>query len=572
VKETAADLAPARFDVERLWQAFIYGLGALILLFVLGVVLYPSLVLVYNSFLADGRLSISNYALLLTSAGTYRVLQNSLVVSLAGTLGATSLGVLLAWLVARTDVPYRAFWRTILVIPYLIPPFIGAIAWVYLLGPVGFINRFWIALTGSPLAIVYGPAGIVLVMILYSYPIAYLVTLGPFEKSNPALEEAARISGAGVFRTLRDVTLRLLSPNIWAAGLLIFMSLMANFGIPAVLGLPRRYFVLTTRIYTTILNFDQANNLQIAAALSMVLVVIAFVGLQIQYWVLSRGGRFTVVTGQASQPQRVELGKWRPLATGFLVTVALVTIVAPLVAILITSLMRAVGLPLALSSMSLDHYQQLLFGVPKVPRAFLNSLLLAAGSATLIAFLALAVGYLVARMRVAGGRVLEGLLLIPYAVPGTVVALAMILAFLRPLPVLGFSLYNTIWILLIAYVIRFLTFGIRSTTAAFEQIHTSLEEAARISGAGLLAAIRDVTLPLIKSSVMAGWFLAFMPALTELTLSILLYSVNNETLGVVVFGLHQEGKTGLTAALALLVTLFVLALNWLGRGRLGLEE
>lgn len=556
-------------NLAPIGRSIAYLGGGLIVVFVLGVVIYPSLVLVYNSFLSRGQLSLANYARLLSQPDTYAVLWNSLTVSLLGTAGATALGVLLAWLVARTDIPFKRFWRSILIVPYLIPPFIGAIAWVYLLGPVGFLNKLWIALTGNPLLVIYGPVGIILVMILYSYPIAYLVTLGPFEKTNPALEEAARISGAGTFRTLRDVTLPLIMPNVWAAGLLIFMSLMANFGIPAVLGFPRRYFVLTTKIYTTILNFDQTDNLQIAAALSMVLVVLAFIGLQIQRVVLARG-RYAVVSGKVSQHQLVELGAIRPLAVGFLGLLVLVTVVAPIVAILLTSLIKAVGLPLAPSSLSLRHYSDLLFEVPKVRRAFLNSLLLATGSATIVAFLSIVIGYILTRLRLRGGQLLEALVIIPYAVPGTVVALAMILAFLQPLPLVNFSLYNTIWILLIAYVARFLTFGVRSTSAAFEQIHESLEEAARISGADVVRAIKDVTLPLIKPSVYAGWFLAFMPALTELTLSILLYSVNNETLGVVVFGLHQEGKVGLTAALAFLVTVLVLGLNLLTNRRLEL--
>jgi iron(III) transport system permease protein len=255
------------------------------------------------------------------------------------------------------------------------------------------------------------------------------------------------------------------------------------------------------------------------------------------------------------------------------VLLVLVTVIAPTAAILLNSLLRAVGLPLQLETLSLRHYQELIFGVPKVRRAVVNSLLLAAGSATIIALFSVVVAYLLVRLRIRGGQVLEGLIIVPYAIPGTVVALAMILAFLRPLPLVEFSLYNTIWIILLAYITRFLAFGVRSTSAAFEQIDESLEEAARISGAGLVASIKDITVPLIKSGVFAGWFLAFIPALTELTLSILLFSVGNETLGVVVFGLHQEGKVGLTAALAFMVMIIVVVMNVLTRlatrGRLG---
>ena len=409
-------------------------------------------------------------------------------------------------------------------------------------------------------------------MILYTYPIAYMLNLGPLKQMNPSLEEAGRISGAGIFRTMRDITLPLVMPSIWASMLLIFMSLMANFGIPAVIGFPARYFVLTTDIYLTILNFDKANNLQIAAAISMVLVVMALIAMQVQQYV-QKGKSYAILSGKNVQPQLVELGQLKYLALAFLVFIVLITVVAPLVAILLTSITRALGVPLTPENLSLRHYETLIFGVPKIRRAFINSFLLAAGAATVIMLLSMVISYLLIRLKIKGGQAIEAVVLLPYAIPGTVVALAMILAFLRPLPLINFSLYNTIWILFVAYLARFLTFGVRSINAAFEQLHVSLEEAARISGADVVTTFKDIVMPLVKSNIFAGWFLAFIPALTELTLSILLFSVNNETLGVVVFGLHQEGKVNLTAALAFIVTIVVLLLNLLTRritgGRLG---
>jgi iron(III) transport system permease protein len=204
-------------------------------------------------------------------------------------------------------------------------------------------------------------------------------------------------------------------------------------------------------------------------------------------------------------------------------------------------------------------------GVPKVPRAIVNSLGLAAVSATIIVVLSAGIGYLVGRVRIRGAAFLDLLLSIPYAVPGTVVALAMILAWVRPVPLLGIRIYNTIWILLIAYVARFLVFGIRTVMAGLAQVHESLEEAARISGASRAVAFRDIVIPIIRPSLAAGWVLAFVPAVAELTLSILLFSVGNETLGVVVFGLHDEGKIALSAALAVIVTALMLAINLMTR-------
>ncbi len=490
------------------------------------------------------------------------MLLNSVAVATAATAGGTVLGTALAWLVARTDVPGRAAWRTLLLVPYMIPPFIGALAWVYLLSPVGYLNQVWMALTGSqdPLLVVYGPAGIIGTMILYGYPIVYLAAVGVLERMDPVLEEAARISRAGPWRVFREIACPLMLPGVLAGALLLMMSCLGNFGIPAVLGYPARYFVLTTRIYATILNFDQPDNLQLASALSMWLVVIAGVLLAAQRR-LQRADRFAVVGGQATAPSRVALGAWRYPVLAGLVLFVVVSVGLPLAAIVLTSLVRAYGLPPVPSNLTLAHYGTVLTGVPKVQRAFVNSLVLAAGSASLIVALALGLAYLGTRIRGRGAWLLDLLVTIPYAVPGTVIALAMILAWLRPIPILGVRLYDTLWIILLAYVARFLVFGVRTVLAGLSQIQTSLEEAARIGGAGPVEVFWEILVPLIRPSLTAGWALAFIPAVAELTLSILLFSVGHETLGVVVFGLNDEGKATLAAAMAMLVTVLLLGLN-----------
>lgn len=558
-------------DTEAALRRVAYLVGGLTLLLLLAAVVYPSLVLVRNSFSTQqGALTLQNYVALWRSSSLVRALGNSLTVSVLGTIGATVLGVLLAWLMARTDLPLERVWRSLLIVPYLVPPFIGAIAWVYLLGPVGYLNRAYMALTGStePFFVIYGQAGIVLVMIIYSYPIAYMVNLAAFERTNPALEEAARISGANLWHALKDVALPLSLPSIGGSAVLIFLSLMANFGIPAVIGFSVRYFVLTTEIYNTVLNFSQANNLQVAAAESMLLVVLAVVAMQGQRLVLRRN-QYAVVSGQSVSRQVVELRglKW-PIV--FLLSLLIVlSVIAPLTAILLTAVSGAPGVPLTPDNMTLQYFKQLLFDVPKVQRAMLNSLGLAAGSATLIMLLSVIIAFISVRLRWRIALPMDALIALPYAVPGTAVALAMILAWSQP--VMGVVLYNTIWILLLAYVTRFLTLGVRTVSAAFEQIHESLEEAARISGADAMQALKDIAIPLIRSSIFAGWFLIFVPALTELTLSVLLVSVNNETMGSVVFGLNTEGKANLTAAMALIVSGLVLILHLLARRFAGRE-
>lgn len=543
------------------------GVGALAAL-----VVYPSGVLVAQSLSQNGRATLVYYARVAADPQTYGALANSLAVAAWTTLGATAVGVTLAWLVARTDLPGRARWHTAFLVPYMIPPFIGAMAWVYLCGPAGYLNQAWMAMTGAPdpLFVIYGPAGIVLVMVLYQYPIPYLATLGVLQRMNPALEEAGRMARAGPWGVLREITIPLVLPGVLSGALLVLAASLGNFGIPAIIGFPARYEVLTTRIYSLILDFDRPGHLQLAAALSMWLVAIAVAVLQVQRAVLGRR-RFAVIGGQAAPGSVVALGRWRGSVVAGLSAFVLVGVVLPLGAILLTSLTRAYGLPPVPHNLTLRHYVTAMTGIPKVQRALVNSLVLAGGAASLIVILAAGFAYLKGRASMPGLAALEALVTVPYAIPGTVVALAMILAWLRPVPLIGLRLYDTLGIIFVAYVARFLVFGVRTALAGLAQIHDSLEEAARISGAGPGEAFVHIALPLIRPSLIAGWWLAFIPAVAELTLSVLLVSVGHETIGVVIFGLHEEGKIALSAALALLVTVLLVGINLLTRRSLGAD-
>lgn len=522
-----------------------------------GLVVYPMVVLLGGSFVAGGRFAVDHYVHALSSPRVAEAFVNSLTVSTVAAVVGTGVGVLLAWLTVRTDLPAAAVWHAALLLPYMIPPFIGAIAWVYLLSPVGYLNRLWTWLSGSPepLLVVYGPVGIVFALALYGYPIPYMVVRAALERMTPALEEAARLAGAGPWRVLRDILAPVVLPAVISGGLLLWVSSLANFGIPAVLGFPARYIVLPTLIYGTVLNFDMRDNLRVAAALSVLLAAPAGVALLVQRRVAeARSARFAVVTGQGGTGGRTELGRWRVPACGLMGTVVVMGTVLPIVGILLTALTRAYGVPPSLDNLTLDHYRTVLFGIPKVARALRNSLLLAAGAATAVVALAGVVAYLSERLRWRSGRVLEGLLALPYAVPGTVVAVAMIVAYARPIPLLNVRLYDTVWILLVAYLARFLAIGLRTVSAGLAQVHTSLEEAARMGGAGPGKAFRDVVIPTIWPTLRSAWMLVFIPAVAELTLSALLYSVGNETIGVVIYGLHEEGKVTLSAALASVVT------------------
>ncbi|MCI0477453.1 MAG: iron ABC transporter permease [Anaerolineales bacterium] len=537
-------------------------------------VVYPLAQLVYQSIQYNQQWSLQSYLAAITSESNLLALRHSLEVSIAAMLGATILGTFLAWLIARTDLPGRNFFRTAFVLPFLIPPFIGALAWLQILGPVGYLNKFFMALTGAsePLWNIYGPTGIVLVMILHEYPTVFISVLGGLERMNPELEEAAQISGSRIFRVMRDITLPLMMPTIAAGALLVFITDIANFGVPAILGFSENYYVLTTQIYNVITRSTQPNSLNIAAAMSILLALVSGVGIFLQRFYLSQK-EYAVISGKSMQPNVVRLGAHRYWLFALAAVIVLVAVIAPLVAILLTALVRAYGLPPLPENLTLQNFYDVLLLNQSSRRGIINSLGLAVAAATIISILSAFIAYIIVKTKMRGRALLDFISNAPYTLPGTVVALAMILAWLKPLPLIDFRLYNTIWILLVAYVARYLAFGVRTAAGSLAQVHASLEEAARISGAGWLQSFRDIVIPLIRPGLFAGWFLVFIPCLRELTISALLWSTRNETIGVVVFNLQQSGNTSASAALAAIMIGVLLLANVITRrltgGKLG---
>jgi iron(III) transport system permease protein len=546
--------------------------AAMVVLLVL--VVYPLSKIVIHSFVYDDRFSGANYLAALSQRGNYLALRHSLEISLVSMVGATILGTFLAWVVARTDLPWRGFFRTAFIMPFIIPPFIGALAWRQILGPAGYLNKLYMALAhvNRPLWNMYGADGIIMVMILHSYPLVYITALGGLERMNPELEEAAQVSGSPIFSVMRDITLPLMLPTILSGAVLVFIASIANFGIPAILGFSENYFVLTTKIYEAVTRSAQANALSLAAALSVFLALVSGTGLLLQ-GVYLKGREYAVLSGKSMQPNVVMLRKHRYWLLPLCLLVVFATAIAPVIAIVLTALTRAYGLPPTPANMTLQNFYDVLFINPTSQRAIRNSVFLAASAATIISFLGALIAYIVVKTRTRGRFWLDFFSNMPYALPGTVVAVAMILAWLKPIPLIKVSLYNTLWILLVAYIARYLAFGVRTTSGSLAQVHDSLEEAAQVSGANWLQTFRDVVVPLIRPGLFAGWFLVFMPALRELTISSLLWSARHETIGVMVFNLQESGNTTASAALATVMMAVLTAANLLTRrltgGRLG---
>jgi iron(III) transport system permease protein len=527
------------------------------------IVVYPLVQVLIRSFRVEDQWTLAIYARALT-ATNLRPLWNTVWVSAATSVVAMTIGTLLAFLLVRTDLPGRQFMRTVVVMPYAIPPFFGAIAWAQLLGPQGYLMRPVLELLGIERApwTIYSPAGIVFVLAIHTFPFVFLTVAGALERMDASLEEAARTSGAGTLAVMRQITVPLVLPAILAGGVLAFMGSVANFGIPALLGLRVRFFVLTTSIYNA-LNIPDFG---LATAMSMLLVVVSIVALLLQRRIQRGEGRFAVIAGKAIHPQPLRLGRLRWPAFALALTFGVVIAVLPIAALVLTSFLRYYGAPLELASLTTRHYVYV-FELDQARRALMNSLGLATGAATIAMALGTVIAYAHVKAKVPGSGLLDVVGTLPYAIPHTVIAIAVLLAWAR------MGLYGTLSIILLAYVLAYLPFAIRTTSAALQQIHGSLEEAGRVSGAGPLQTFRDIVLPLVRPGMLAGWILVFMPASRELTMSILLFSLRSETIGVTIFNMQDGGYTQIAAALAVVVLSLVLAGNLALRsatgGRLG---
>lgn len=533
---------------------------ALLVVVIAVVVLYPAYRLVWRSFHVGATAAITfvPYRDLITNTLTRVAFGHTLIVGVCATMIATVLGVALAWLVTRTNLPAAAAFRLIFALPFYVPSFIGAIAWLQIIGPVGYFNQAYkhLAGTSDPLIRPYGAGGMIFLLILHHYPLVYLPVVAALDRFQPVLEDAARVAGASSRRVFRDVSLPLLAPAVLAGAFLVFVTCIADFGIAAVMGIPGRYFVLTTRIYQVALDYDTRNNLAFAAAMSLVLVVVAGGALLVQRRFLARR-RYAITGAQGRAVDRLPLGRWRVPVTVLAALFAVCVLVAPLVAVALSALTRVAGYAPTPGNLTLHNFHIAFVETAATQRALRNSLLLAALSATIIMILGSALAYFRLRGRVWGSGVLETLATLPYAVPGTVLALAFILAFARP--VFGLRLYNTLWIILVAYLARFLTFGISTANAAFAGVSETLPAAARVSGASWWKAQRDTVFPLIRPALLGGWLFVFVPCLAELTVSALLYSAGHETVGVAVFNLLESGIVSPAAALALILMLVALA-------------
>ncbi len=536
-------------------------LVSFVLLFV--IVFIPIFMIVYNAFFFEGRFDIEMFQTVVFSKDNVDAMTNTVIIGFAVTIFGTIVGLFYAWLLGRSDIPCKGLMRALFMIPYMFPPFFGAMAWDMLLsGRGGYVNNWLMSTFGletAPLNI-NSLWGIIFVEVSYYFPFVFMQVVSALERMDPTLEESARIAGASQGTVIRKITIPLVTPAISAGALLILISSLAHFGVPAILGFSKQIYTLPTVIYACI---DRAGGsfegIRQGAALSILLVFVVAMALILQKIVLSSGS-YDIIKGKSMRPTLIKLrGAKYPLL--FLSVITLIVIVlVPLIMIFLEGLVKAYGLPLIPENFTLENFQNLATSKATMD-SIRNSLFLSISAGVICMFLGVMVAYVVIKIKPKGKEILEMLSVLPYSIPGTVLAIGVILAWSGAL--WGISLYNTIWIILVAYMARYLSFSMKSASASLQQVHPSLEEAARACGASHTESLKDVTLPLIRPAMVAGFFLIFLPSMRELTTSILLYGPYTRTLGVQIFALRDSGQIPQASALAAIAILIIIVCNFI---------
>lgn len=547
----------AKIDGKKFGLDKILTILCFVILFI--VVIIPIFMIIYNAFFDQGKFDFALFTKVLVHKDNIGAMWNTIVIAFWVTVFGTIVGLFFAWLLGRSDIPMKGLMRGLFTIPYMFPPFFGAMAWDLMLsGRGGYVNTWLMQifnLDKAPINI-NSIWGIIFVEVSYYFPFVFMQVVSALERMDPTLEESARIAGAKQGYVIRKITLPLVLPAISSGALLILISSLAHFGVPQILGFSQNIFTLPSRIYDLINRSGTFQGIREAAALSILLVVVVSIALVLQKAVL-RSGSYDIIKGKSMRPTLIKLrgAKYPLLAFSILSLVAIVLV--PLVMIFLVGLLKAYGLPLVLKNFSFRNYSLLLKN-PDVGTSIYNSLILSVVAGIVCMFLGVMIAYVINKIRPKGKEVLEIVSVLPYSIPGTVLAIGVILAWSGSL---GISLYNTLWIILVAYLARYLSFSMKSASASLRQVHSSLEEASRSCGASHMDSLKDITLPLIRPAMVSGFFLIFLPAMRELTTSILLYGPYTRTLGVQIFALRESGSIPQASALAAVAIILIIIID-----------
>jgi iron(III) transport system permease protein len=519
--------------------------------------LVPLAYLLWRTFVHDGEPTLEFFREAYSTYGLGGMLRNSLWFALGSTAVAVSAGTILAYLVVRTDLPAKPLIFSAALIPLVIPGVLYAIAWIWLASPrSGALNSLLEPVLGPATLDVFSLGGMIVVEGLHLAPLVFLLMAAAFRSLDPSLEEAARMSGAGIAAVFRKVTIPLVWPALSASILIISIRALEAFEVPALIGLPDGTWVFTSRIWRSLSGYPP--DFGEAGAYAFTLLALTGVGVLLHLRFSRRSRRYQTITGRGFRPSLVPLGRWRWPLTGLIAAYLAVAAVLPMLILLYVSTQRFYSPPSldGLGAMSLDPYARALESEQTL-RAFKNSLVLGVGTATAVMLCMAVAAWVVVRTKARGRWLVDALAFLPIAVPGLVLGVALLFVYLRvPVPV-----YGTLWILFIAYFTRYMPYGMRTASISMVQIARELEESAQASGASWWQTFRRVVAPLLVPGLVAGWIYILIVSLRELSSSILLYSPGDEVLAIAIFEQYESGRFPELAALGVLMVVGIAILT-----------
>lgn len=517
--------------------------------------------------------TFGNYILAFTDTNILPLFFNSVTFASGTSVLALVIGTLFAWLNERTNTPFKMMFYAASIVPLVIPSILFTVSWIMMLSPqIGLFNlilKNTFGLSG-PVFDIYSMGGMIWVEGLHYSPIAFLLMSAAFRSMDPSLEESALMSGASLRQIVFRITLKLVWPALIASFFILFIRSIESFEVPALLGMPVGIEVFTSSIYEAIREYP--SNVGLASAYAIVLLVIASFGIYFQSRLSNQGSKYSTVTGKGFRPRPFDLGPWRVPAAILIVIYMVLVIVLPFLVLLWSSLNKYYSVPswAGLSRLSFDAYEKVL-EYPTVGQAVWNSALLSIGAATTIMLITAVICWIVIRTKLPGRWLLDNLASLPMVFPGLVLGLSVMICYLY----LDIGVYGTTWIIFIAYVTRFMPYGVRYNTTSMLQIHKDLEESAAMSGASWSQNFVHIVLPLLKPGLLAGWIYIVIVSIRELSSSVLLYSPGSEVVSIVIWELWQNGQYVELSAFGvmMILVLFVVVMiaQLLGR-RFGVKE
>ena len=547
--------------------------------FVLYLAGVPLLMLLYGSIRSapigepGATFTIQNYIKAYFDRDFYFLFLNSLYYALGTCLLTFLIGTFLAWVSERTNTPFKKLFVVMALIPFIIPGILSTISWILLLSPkIGLINlviKQLLGLESAPFN-VYSMWGMIWAESIHLYPLVFLLMSAAFRNMDTSLEEAALTAGSSTFTTFRRVTLPLMRPAMFSVLLIVFIRGIEAFEVPALIGVPAKISVFTTKIFLAIHQFP--SDFGLAGAYAVTLLAISTTGVLIYGKITRREERYATVTGKGYRPRVIDLGGWKYLTCAIAFLIFFLAVVLPAFVLLWSSFIPYYGVPSRelMGKMTWANFQYIL-NYPLALTAFKNSFYLSVGSATLVMFLTSIIAWITVKTKLPGRALLDNMTFIPIAMPGIVLGVSLIWVYLTlPIPI-----YGTIWVLLLAYITKFMPYGIRASSASMIQINKELEEASFTAGGTWFQTFRKVILPLLMPGFTAGWIYISIIALRELSTSILLYSYNSTVLSIMAFDLWEGGQYTYVCALGVLMVLLLLVMAFTARklgARIGIAE